>query len=67
MEKGALMRLGLRPILLIAAIVMFVLAALLDTSEVDLIAFGLALLAGALLVGDLGLDRGLGRRGPLAR
>lgn len=60
------MRLGLRPILLIAAIVMFVLAVLLDTSEVDLVAFGLALLAGALLVGDLGLDRGSGTRGPLA-
>ena len=51
------MGLGLCAILVMAAIGILVVAALLDTSEVDLVAFGLALLAGALLVGDLGLDR----------
>jgi hypothetical protein len=57
------MTLGLRPILLLVAIVLFVYAALSTKNELDLIAFGLACTAGALLVGDLGLGRSrLGRR-----
>lgn len=61
------MRFGLRAILLIVAIVMFVLAVILDENAFDLMALGLAALAGSLLVGDLGLDRALDRRGPLGR
>ena len=61
------MRFGLRAILLIVAIVMFVLAVILDESAFDLLALGLAALAGSLLVDDLGLDRALDRRGTLGR
>jgi hypothetical protein len=61
------MRFGLRAILLIVAIVMFVLAVIVDESAFDLVALGLALVAGSLLVGDLGLDRAMDRRGPLNR
>jgi hypothetical protein len=61
------MRFGLRAILLIVAIVMFVLAVIVDESAFDLVALGLALVAGSLLVGDLGLDRARDRRGPLNR
>ena len=61
------MRFGLRAILLIIAIVMFVLAVIVDENAFDLMALGLAALAGSLLVDDLGLDRALGRRGPLGR
>ncbi len=61
------MRFGLRAILLIVAIVMFVLAVILDENAFDLMALGLAFLAGSLLVGDLGLDRVFDRRGPLGR
>jgi hypothetical protein len=60
------MRFGLRGILLILAIMMFLLAIVMDEDSLDVLALGLALLAGALLVGDLGLDRALPtRRGPL--
>lgn len=64
-EKGVRMRLGLRAILLIVAILLFVLAVILDENQFDLVALGLAALAGALLVGELGLDRAFDRRGPL--
>ncbi|HVL93915.1 MAG TPA: hypothetical protein VM264_11310 [Acidimicrobiales bacterium] len=57
------MRFGLRAILLIVAIVMFVLAVIVDESAFDLVALGLALVAGSMLVGDLGLDRAMDRRG----
>jgi hypothetical protein len=49
------MRLGVRSILLIVAIVLFVVAILRETNPSDLIALGLAVFAGAFLVGDLGL------------
>ena len=61
------MRFGLRAILLIVAIVMFLLAVILDENAFDLMALGLAALAGSLLVDDLGLDRALDKRGPLGR
>jgi hypothetical protein len=62
------MRLGLRAILLILAITMFFLAMIMDEDSVDVLALGLALLAGAMPVGDLGLDRTFpARRGPLRR
>jgi len=57
------MRFGLRAILLIVAIVMFILAVIVDESAFDLVALGLALVAGSMLVGDLGLDRAMDRRG----
>jgi hypothetical protein len=55
------MTLGLRPILLLVAIILFIVAALSTTNELDYIAFGLACTAGALLVGEVGLG-GLGKR-----
>ncbi len=61
------MRFGLRAILLIVAIVMFVLAVILDENAFDLMALGLAVLAGSLLVDDLGLDRAFDKRRPLGR
>jgi hypothetical protein len=52
------MTLGLRPVLLLVAIVLFILAAMSSSNEADLTAYGLACMAGALLVGELGLGRG---------
>lgn len=46
------MTLGLRSILLLVAIVLFLIAALADGSA-DLLYFGLAAFAGSFLVGDL--------------
>jgi hypothetical protein len=51
---------GLRPLLLIAAVILFVIAALSDENYADLLAFGLACLAGAFLVGETALGRMLG-------
>lgn len=59
------MHFGLRSILLIVAIVLFVLAVILDENAFDLLALGLAALAGSLLVEELGLERGLGGRRPV--
>ena len=56
------MNLGLRTILLIVAVVLFVLAALTDSNSVDLLAFGLACLAGAFVVDELGPGTRLGSR-----
>ncbi len=50
------MRLGLRAILLIIGVVLFLLVFLLDDNEVDILAAGLAAFAGAFLVDDLGLE-----------
>jgi hypothetical protein len=48
----------LRQILLIAAVVLFVIAAISNSSNsLDLLAIGLACLAGALVVDELGLGR----------
>ena len=51
------MTLGLRVILLIAAIVCFVIAIFSDIHQGDWIAAGLACSAGAVLVRELGWDR----------
>ncbi len=56
------MNIGLRALLLIVAVILFVLAAITDDNTADLLAFGLACMAGSFLVGDLGLP-GMGRRG----
>jgi hypothetical protein len=56
-------RIGLKQILLIAAVVLFVIAALGDTNSFDFLAIGLACLAGALVVEELGFGgRRFGRR-----
>jgi membrane protein DedA with SNARE-associated domain len=57
-------RIGLKQILLIAAVILFVLAAIANGSNTfDYLAIGLACLAGALVVDELGFGRGrLGRR-----
>jgi hypothetical protein len=56
------MRIGLREILLAIAIVLFIVAALSNSNPFDYLAYGLACLAGALLVGELGLAGGMGKR-----
>jgi hypothetical protein len=56
------MNLGLRALLLIAAIIPFVIAALSDSNFGDLLAWGLACLAGTLLVGETGFAHLGGRR-----
>jgi uncharacterized membrane protein YgdD (TMEM256/DUF423 family) len=57
-------RVGLRQILLIAAVVLFVIAAITDSSSsIDYLAIGLACFAGALVVDELGFGRrAFGRR-----
>jgi hypothetical protein len=55
------MNLGLRALLLIAAVILFVVAAISDSNAGDLLAWGLACLAGALLGGATGFAR-LGKR-----
>jgi hypothetical protein len=52
---------GLRALLLLAALILFIVAAVGDTAG-DRIAWGLACLAAASLVGEAGLDRRFGRR-----
>jgi hypothetical protein len=52
---------GLRAILLLIAVILFVVAALGDSSE-DWVAWGLACLGAAFLVGEAGLDRRFGAR-----
>jgi hypothetical protein len=56
------MTLGLRSILLVAAVVAFVVAIFVDRNALKWLAAGLALFAGSFLVSDARLGRGLGRR-----
>ena len=53
------MNVGLRAILVVAAIVAFVIGIFSDTDQGDCIAAGLALYAGSELVGLMGWDRSL--------
>jgi hypothetical protein len=56
------MQLGLRAILLVAAIILFIVAAISnDDTAKDVLAIGLACVAGAFLVDDLGLSGTGGR------
>lgn len=55
------MKFGLRSILLLVAVVLFVMAMLIEENFSDLLALGLAAFAGALLVSDLKIGRGRGR------
>lgn len=52
------MTLGLRAILLLVATVLFLLAAIADGNTFDFLALGLASVAAALLVSELGIDTG---------
>jgi hypothetical protein len=56
-RKKSEVRFGLRSVLLVVATLMFVLALLLDENAFDVAMIGLACLSGALLVGELGIDR----------
>jgi hypothetical protein len=61
MKEGR-MKIGLRVILLAAAIVCFVISIFSDTHPLDWVAAGLALTTAAVLVRDLGMDMMGGRR-----
>ena len=54
------MNIGIRGLLLAVAVVLFVIAIFSDVHQGDLIAAGLAVVAGAFLVGDLGITGSLG-------
>jgi hypothetical protein len=53
---------GLRTLLLLAGVLLFVLAALTDENYGDLIASGLAVFAASFLLADMGWDRRYGTR-----
>jgi hypothetical protein len=57
------MNLGLRALLLLGAVVLFVIAIFSDIHQGDFIAAGLACVAGALAVTDMGWDRPIGTGG----
>lgn len=57
------MRLGIRGLLLVVALILFLLSVVVDANSLDLLGLGLAFLAGALLAGELPLGVGRGRRG----
>jgi hypothetical protein len=54
------MNLGVRVILLAAAVICFIIAIFTDLHQGDWLAIGLALFAGSYLVADMGWDRPLG-------
>jgi hypothetical protein len=54
-------KLGLRTILLLAAVLLFIVAIFVDRDQVKWVAAGLAVFAGAFLLGDLG-GGGFGKR-----
>lgn len=56
------MNVGLRVILLIAAVVCFIIAIFTTSHYRDWIAIGLACFAGASVVADMGWDRSVGTR-----
>jgi len=60
--KTQRMNIGLRQLLLALAVVLFVVAVFSDTNYADLLAWGLAALAAAFLVTELGFDTRLGPR-----
>ena len=56
------MNLGLRVILLIAAVVSFIICIFATTHYPDWLAIGLACFAGSFVVADMGWDRAVGTR-----
>jgi hypothetical protein len=57
------MNVGLRALLMLVALIFFVIAIFSDLHQGDFIAVGLACVAAAWLVGELGLDRRLAAGG----
>ncbi len=55
------MNLGLRSILLIVAVALFVIAVLSDSNYSDMLALGLAAFAASFVVDDLGIGKGRAR------
>lgn len=56
--RGGNLNLGIRELLLIIAIIVFIIEAIADIGDINLVAVGLALFAAAFLVpGRLGIDR----------
>jgi hypothetical protein len=53
---------GLRTLLLLAGVLLFILAAITDENYGDLIASGLAVVAASFLLADMGWDRRYGGR-----
>lgn len=53
---------GVKTLLMVAAVLVFILAALNDDHYADLLAWGLAAFAGSFLLADLGWDRRYGSR-----
>ena len=56
-KEESIMRLSLRAILLMGAVLLFVLALVTEEQSSDFLTVGLALFAGAFLVEDLGVGR----------
>jgi hypothetical protein len=56
------MTLGLKTLLLLLAVILFVVAALNNDNFTDLVSIGLAVFAGAFLIEDTGFGRNLGSR-----
>jgi hypothetical protein len=56
------MNIGLRTLLLVVAVVLFVIATFSNTHELDLMAWGLAVLAAAFVVDELGIGPRTNRR-----
>jgi hypothetical protein len=56
------MNIGLRGLLFLLATILFVVAALNDDNFTDLVAVGLAVMAGGFLVEETGFGRMIGRR-----
>lgn len=56
-RKRGELKFGIRSVLLMVATLMFILALVLDANAFDVAMIGLACLSGALLVGELGVDR----------
>jgi hypothetical protein len=54
------MNIGIRGLLLVVAVVIFVIAIFSDVHQGDLIAVGLACTAGAFLAGELGITGSIG-------
>jgi hypothetical protein len=53
-RRGTLVKLGLRSILLLVAVILFVVAIFADKNAVKWLAAGLAVFAGAFLLGEMG-------------
>ena len=62
LDKGVDMTIGLRGLLLVLAMILFIVAALDNDNVTDLLAIGLAVFAGAFIVDETGVARMLASR-----